>query len=98
MTKTKQKLRVGDRVAERNKNIAIVSNKPESKEIIVQHRSPRRGEIVKTDIQINKRGQKIVYHWVRWDGMKSPSLHAQNRLCSAEDAEKILNDYRESFS
>jgi hypothetical protein len=98
MTQAKQTLRIGDRVAERNKNISIPSNKPESQQIITQHRSPRRGEIVKTDIQINRRGHKIVYHWVRWDGLKSPSLHAQNRLCLVEEAEKILNDYRESLN
>lgn len=98
MTQAKQTLRVGDRVAERNKNIAIESRTQDSRNTIRQHRSPRRGEIVRSDIQVNKRGHKILYHWVLWDDAKSPSLHAQNRLCHVEIAESVLRDYRESVN
>lgn len=98
MTKSKQAFRVGDLVSERQKNIAIDSKKPESAKIISQHRTSRRGEIVKTDIQINARGQKILYHWVLWEGFKSPSLHAQCRLCRIEEAEEVFSRYRESLN
>lgn len=98
MTEAKQTLSVGDRVSERNKNIAIESRNNDSRRIIQQHRAPRKGEIVRSEIQINKRGHKITYHWVVWDDSKSPSLHAQNRLCLVEEAESILNSYRESFN
>jgi len=98
MTKSKQSFRVGDLVSERPKNIAIDSKKPESIKVISQHRTPRKGEIVKTDIQINTRGQKISYHWVLWEGSASPSLHAQCRLCRADQAEEVMNSYRESFN
>ena len=98
MTKPKASFSVGSIVAERNKNIAIDSKKPESMKIISQNRSTRRGEIVKTDIQINARGQKRTYHWVLWEGSKSPSLHEQSRLCLADQADEVLSAYRESFN
>lgn len=77
-----QALQLGDRVRERNRVGSCVANpsSPSYKTIcdILAHR--REGLVVGLETRRNKKGTRCDYAMVRWDHLKSPSMHAAFRL------------------
>lgn len=94
MPRTNTKLNVGDRVAERPKNTIIYGVRSDMKEIVEKNSTQRYGVVVSCLIKTNARKQNIKYCEVLWDGLETPSVHAQHRLCLAEDLEKLAESYR----
>jgi len=93
MPKTNTFFNAGDRVAERPKNSVIPAMRKESQAIARANSSQRYGTVVACVIRTNARNQKIRYCEVLWDGMKTPSLHAQHRLCLVTEHKDIVEDY-----
>lgn len=95
------KFKPGDRVAERPKSTVIPNLRLESKERIKANSSQRYGVVidvlVKTTITRDRRTIKQKFVKVLWDGMKTPSDHAQMRLCHEADFEQIRNNYCSSL-
>lgn len=94
MPKTNTQINVGDRVADRPKNTFIYGVRSDMKEIVEKNNTQRFGVVVKCLTKTNSRKQNIKYCEVLWDGLKTPSLHAQCRLCLIEDFEKLSESYR----
>jgi len=78
----------GDRVAERPKSTVIPGLRKESLEAIKKYRSQRFGTVV----DAYKRGSHT-YVNVLWDGMTTPSSHAQMRLILEEKFPELMRDY-----
>ena len=87
----------GDRVAERPKNSIIVGLRRESAAIAAANNTQRYGTVLGYVLKRNSRKQQIKYCEVLWDGSKSPSLHAQHRLCHIQDHETIVQLYRQGL-
>lgn len=91
------KFKQGDRVAERPKDTLISAIRPESRERVKQYTSQRFGTVVdtfvKTTVTNKKRTSRQCYVHVLWDGAKTPSQHAQMRICLEEEYEAIRNNY-----
>lgn len=87
----------GDRVAERPKASAIPGLRPESIKRIAQYKTQRYGTVVETIIKESKarsnKTTKLQYVRVLWDGMKSPSDHAQMRLCFESELPQVIDGY-----
>ena len=80
--------RPGDRVAERPKSSIIPGLRKESLEAIRKYRSQRFGTVV----DAYKKGSHT-YVNVIWDGMSTPSSHAQMRLVLEEKFPELMKDY-----
>lgn len=93
MPRTNTALKVGDRVAERPKNSLIPAMRKEAQAIARANSTQRYGTVVNCVIQTNSRKQQIRYCEVLWDGLKTPSLHAQHRLCLIAEHKDIVEDY-----
>jgi len=91
------KFKTGDRVAERPKASVIPNLKTESLERIAQYRTQRYGTVVDCFIKESKsRTNKVsrsVYVRVIWDGMQTPSSHAQMRLCLESEFQDVMDGY-----
>jgi hypothetical protein len=85
--------KIGDRVAEKPKPRAMLTNSAETKERISAYRSQRYGTVLDTVYKQNARGSKVPYVKVIWDGGQSPSLHSQNRLCPEKDLSLEMQSY-----
>lgn len=96
-TKKKQIFKVGDRVAERPKSTMIPGLRIESRQRIAQYTAQRYGVVVdvytKTSISPGKKPSKLSCLKIIWDGMQTPSEHAQMRICHESELENI----REGF-
>ena len=97
-TKKKQVFKVGDRVAERPKATMIPGLKAESRQKIAAYSVQRYGVVVDVYTKVSpspgKRPVKMSCLKVLWDGMQTPSEHAQMRICHESELEGI----REGFS
>lgn len=93
------KFQPGDRVAERPKATAIPNLKSESLKKIEKFRTQRYGVVV--DVFIKKtetRSRGVVnnkFVKVLWDGLKTPSDHAQMRLVHEHELPELIKEYRE---
>jgi len=69
--------RVGDRVSERmrTKMVPYVSKRARS------------GVVESVATEINKRGSRMEFVYVLWDGYKSPSKHMRNRIYKVSGAD-----------
>jgi hypothetical protein len=87
----------GDRVAERPKASVIPGLSPESLKRIAKYRKQRYGTVVETITKESKsrlnKISKLQYVRVLWDGMQSPSDHAQMRLCLESELSQIVEGY-----
>lgn len=79
------KFKPGDRVAERPKDTLISAIREESRATVKKYTSQRFGTVVdsfiKTTVDNKKRTVRYCYVNVLWDGLKTPSQHAQMRIC-----------------
>ena len=96
-TKKPQIFKVGDRVAERPKATAIPNLKPETQKRIEEYRKQRYGVVVdifsKKTTSRSKRVTETKFLRILWDGQKTPSEHAQMRICHERDLDVILEGY-----
>jgi len=83
-----QPFKSGDRVAERPKSSIIPGLRKESQAIVNKYRSQRFGTVV----DVFKKGNHT-YVSVLWDGLKTPSTHAQMRLILEEKFPELMKDY-----
>ena len=93
------KFKAGDRVAERPKASIIPNLRADSLQRIAQYRTQRYGTVVETFVKESKprsssnRTSKLVFVRVLWDGAKTPSDHAQMRLCLEAELNNVINEY-----
>jgi len=80
---------IGDRVAERPKAHGIFAVRSETKERIQQYRNQRYGTVVGINLKPNKSGAKLKFLLIRWDHLKTPTEHAQMRICPADELLKL---------
>jgi len=96
-SKKPQTFKIGDRVAERPKATAIPNLSPEVNEKVAAYRQQRYGVVVDlfTKKSVTRTRRVIENKFVRvlWDGMKSPSEHAQMRICHESELETIRNEF-----
>jgi len=88
-TKVQYAYAIGDRVAERPKSHGIFAVRNEVKERIQRYRSQRYGTVVGINLKPNKSGAKQKFLLVKWDHLKSPTEHAQMRICPADELQKL---------
>jgi hypothetical protein len=88
-TKPQHQYNIGDRVAERPKAHGIFAVRNEVKERIQQYRSQRYGTVVGINIKPNRTGNKRKFLLIQWDHLKSPTEHAQMRICPADQLVKL---------
>lgn len=90
-TKRQYSYLIGDRVAERPKTHGIMAVRKEVQERIAQYRSQRYGTIL--DI-VEKRmaNGKQKYLLIQWDHLKSPTEHAQMRICPISELDKLTKN------
>jgi len=88
-TKVQYAYAIGDRVAERPKIHGIFAVRNEAKDRIRQYRSQRYGTVVGINLKPNKSGAKQKFLLVKWDHLKSPTEHAQMRICPADELQKL---------
>lgn len=72
----------GDRVVERLPVGAHVfsSRHPQAKDLGRYATKPRTGSVVAVRQKLSSNGRRLLYIDVLWDGRRSPSTHAINRL------------------
>ena len=80
---------IGDRVAERPKIHGIFAVRNEAKDRIRQYRSQRYGTVVGMTTKLDSRKQKLKFLVIQWDHLKSPTEHAQMRICPASELDKL---------
>jgi hypothetical protein len=88
-TKRKTNYNIGDRVAERPKSHGIFAVRNEVKDRIQQYRSQRYGTVVGINIKPNRNGRKQKFLLIKWDHLKSPTEHAQMRICPIDQLVKL---------
>ena len=96
-----QTFKAGDRVAERPKSTIIPNLKSDSLAKIQKYRSQRFGVVVdvfvKTTVSRGNKQTKQKFLRILWDGMQSPSDHAQMRICHESEFEAIMESYGNSI-
>jgi hypothetical protein len=80
---------IGDRVAERPKAHGIFAVRNEAKDRIRQYRSQRYGTVVGMTTKLDSRKQKLKFLVIQWDHLKSPTEHAQMRICPASELDRL---------
>ena len=91
-TKVQYAYAIGDRVAERPKAHGIFAVRNENKDRIQQYRSQRYGTVVGINLKPNKAGAKQKFLLVKWDHLKSPTEHAQMRICPANQLQRLQSE------
>jgi hypothetical protein len=91
-TKASHQYTIGERVAERPKSHGIFAVRNEVKDRIQQYRSQRYGTVVGIKIKPirNGRNQKVLL--IQWDHLKSPTEHAQMRICPADQLVRLQSE------
>ena len=88
-TKRQYNYAIGDRVAERPKIHGIFAVHNEAKDRIRQYRSQRYGTVVGMTTKLDSRKQKLKFLVIQWDHLKSPTEHAQMRICPASELDRL---------
>jgi hypothetical protein len=91
-TKAQQQYAIGDRVAERPKAHGIFAVRQEVKQRIEQYRTQRYGTVVGINIKPNRNGSKQKFLLIKWDHLKTPTEHAQMRICPADQLVKLQSE------
>jgi len=91
-TKVQYVYAIGDRVAERPKAHGIFAVRNEVKDRIQQYRSQRYGTVVGINLKPNKSGAKQKFLLVKWDHLKSPTEHAQMRICPVNELQRLQSE------
>ena len=99
--KAQPKFQPGDRVAERPKSHFIPNIRSEAAARIAKYRTQRYGVVVDSVVkQVSNRNggpARQVYVRVLWDGMQTPSEHAQHRLIQEGQLAELLAQYDATF-
>ena len=90
--KTKTVYNIGDRVAERPKTHGLMTVRAEVRERIAQYRNQRYGIIVGFSEKITSRGARQKMLSVLWDHLKTPTDHAQCRICHESDLTYMMKN------
>ena len=90
-TKSQFTYQVGDRVAERPKTHGLIAIRQEVKDRIAKYRNQRYGTVVEvvTKQLKSKRTMKVLR--VQWDHLKTPTEHAQCRICPVEVFSQLMD-------
>jgi hypothetical protein len=88
-TKFQHTYAIGDRVAERPKAHGLAAVREETKARIAQYRSQRYGTVVGFNNKPNKLGRAQKFLLIKWDHLKSPTEHAQMRICPINELTKL---------
>lgn len=95
------KFKPGDRVAERPKATAILGLSKESRQRIQVHRTQRYGVVIDVFVKPTKTPTRGIVNnkfvKVLWDGLKTPSDHAQMRLVHEDELDDLVKSYREAI-
>ena len=91
-TKVQHTYSIGERVAERPKSHGIFAVRNEVKDRIQQYRGQRYGTVVGINIKPNRNGSKQKFLLIKWDHLKSPTEHAQMRICPADQLVKLQSE------
>lgn len=95
------KFKPGDRVAERPKATAIPGLSKESLQRIQVHRTQRYGVVIDVFVKPTKTPTRGIVNnkfvKVLWDGLKTPSDHAQMRLVHESELDALVRSYREAI-
>jgi hypothetical protein len=82
--------KIGDRVAERPKAHGIFAIREEVKDRIAQYRTQRYGTVIDITYKRISNGRKQRMLKIQWDHLKSPTEHAQMRICHERDLEQMM--------
>ena len=88
-TKRQYVYAIGDRVAERPKGHGLVAVREETKQRIAQYRAQRYGTVVGLHFKKNKNGSNQRFLMIKWDHLKTPTEHAQMRICPENELIKL---------
>lgn len=88
-TKRQYVYAIGDRVAERPKMHGLVAVREETKQRIAQYRAQRYGTVVGLHFKKNKNGSNQRFLMIKWDHLKTPTEHAQMRICPENELIKL---------
>lgn len=88
-TKRQYVYAIGDRVAERPKGHGLVAVREETKQRIAQYRAQRYGTVVGLHFKKNKNGSNQRFLMIKWDHLKTPTEHAQMRICPEYELIKL---------
>lgn len=80
---------IGDRIAERPKAHGIFAVRSEVQARIAQYRTQRYGTILNIKEKKNSAGVKTKVIVVQWDHLKSPTEHAQMRICPIDYLDQL---------
>lgn len=82
-SKKQFKYKIGDRVAERPKTHGLIAVRKDVQGRIAQYRSQRYGTVLDIYDKPKTRGKQTMLV-IQWDHLKSPTEHAQMRICPIE--------------
>jgi hypothetical protein len=91
-TKRQYTYAIGDRVAERPKTHGLFTNQPHVRERISQYRKQRYGTVVGMTTKLTARKQKLKVLVIQWDNLKSPTEHAQMRICPISELDILTKN------
>jgi len=83
---------IGDRVAERPKTHGLMTVRTEVKARIAQYRSQRYGTVVGFKTKVNARGAQTRFLLIQWDHLKTPTDHAQMRICPVNFLDQLTKE------
>jgi hypothetical protein len=90
-TKSQFTYQVGDRVAERPKTHGLIAIRQEVKDRIAKYRNQRYGTVVEVVTKQLKSMRTIKVLRVQWDHLKTPTEHAQCRICPVEVFPQLMD-------
>lgn len=82
---------IGDRIAERPKTHALMAVRKEVQERIAQYRSQRYGTVLDI-VEKPKANGKQTFLVIQWDHLKSPTEHAQMRICPISELDNLTKN------
>jgi len=97
MTRNKTVFQVGDRVAERPKNMIFSGLSAKARQTAAANNQQRYGIVTGLTTKVSTRKQVTKYVLVKWDHLQSASEHSQSRICHIADVDSIVADYRTSL-
>lgn len=91
LSKKQHTYSIGDRVAERPKTHGLMTVRKEVQDRIAQYRSQRYGTILDI-VEKPKANGKQKYLVIQWDHLKSPTEHAQMRICPVSELDNLTKN------
>ena len=97
MTRNKTVFQVGDRVAERPKNMIFSGLSTKARQTAAANNQQRYGIVTGLTTKVSTSKQVTKYVLVKWDHLQSASEHSQSRICHIADVHSIVANYRTSL-